>query len=51
MQMTEFYANISIDSGFEAAIAGLGLWTAIAFWVLGDLWKSSSCINVELYQE
>jgi hypothetical protein len=49
--MTGFSADISVDVGLGAAIVGLGLWWAIACLGLGDLWKSSSCINVELYQE
>jgi hypothetical protein len=29
--MTEFFADVSIELGFGAAIVGLGLWSAIAF--------------------
>jgi hypothetical protein len=34
--MTEFFADVSIDLGFGAAIRGLGLWSAIALLDLSD---------------
>jgi hypothetical protein len=45
--MTKFSVDISIDVGFGTAIRVLGLWSAIVFGGMGDLWECDQLMELD----